>query len=263
MDDYFFPYPLDWLKKVRDEPVTLSYGKIIMSIRKIIHALTLSLLFFSHPITADNEAEKNLSAEGKLDAEEELNADDVARELANPNTALASLVFKNQFRFFKGDLPGAGDQTSAMRLFQPILPFPLESGSQIIFRPVIPLVWDSPTGNNFDSEAGIGDISFDLVYAPKSENGFITALGVVSTLPTATNGHLGRNKFSLGPDILFGRVTKEYVLGLNPSHQWSLTGSGDEDISSSHVQVFSALLLAKGWNVGSQPIITYDWKQKQ
>ncbi len=49
-------------------------------------------------------------AEEKLDAKEELNADDVARELANPNTALASLVFKNQFRFFRGDFPGAGDK---------------------------------------------------------------------------------------------------------------------------------------------------------
>ncbi len=34
-----------------------------------------------------------------------------------------------------------------MTLFQPILPFPLESGSQIIFRPAIPIIWDSPTGN--------------------------------------------------------------------------------------------------------------------
>ena len=228
-----------------------------MSIRKIIHTLSLSFLlsisflFFPLPIMAGDEAEKNLSA------------DEVSKELANPNTTLASLVFKNQFRSFAGDLPDADDQTSAITLFQPILPFPLDSGSQIIFRPAIPIIWDSPAGNNFDSEAGIGDISFDLVYAPEAVNGWITALGIIGTLPTATNGKLGMDKLSLGPDILFGRVTKKYVLGINPSHQWDIAGSGDEDVSISKMQIFAALLLGKGWSFGSEPIINYDWEQEQ
>jgi len=227
--------------------------------QKTLHALCLSFLFLSPPIMASDET----ATEEETYAEETLNAADVARELANPNTSLASLVFKNQYITFTGDLPDAGAQTSALTIFQPILPFPLESGSQVIFRPAIPVIWDAPAGNSFNSESGIGDISFDLVYALKSDNGFITALGVASTLPTATNGKLGNNKFSLGPDILFGRVTKEYVLGLNPSHQWSLLGSGDKNTSSSRVQLFAALLLGEGWNVGSQPIITYDWKQSE
>ena len=37
-------------------------------------------------------------------------ADEVAKELANPNTSLASLTFKNQYRWYTGDLPGADDQ---------------------------------------------------------------------------------------------------------------------------------------------------------
>ncbi len=44
-------------------------------------------------------------------------AEDVARELANPNTPLASLNFKLQFRTFKGDLPKAGHQDSTTLLF--------------------------------------------------------------------------------------------------------------------------------------------------
>ncbi len=35
-------------------------------------------------------------------------AEDAARDLANPNTPLASLKFKLQYRTFKGDLPNAG-----------------------------------------------------------------------------------------------------------------------------------------------------------
>ena len=41
--------------------------------------------------------------------EGEDSANEIAKSLANPNTPLATLNFKNQFRFFRGDLPGAAD----------------------------------------------------------------------------------------------------------------------------------------------------------
>ena len=63
---------------------------------------------------------------------------EIAAELSNPNTALASLTFKNQFRWFEGDLPNADDQRSYTLLFQPALPFPLENGNKIIWHPAIP-----------------------------------------------------------------------------------------------------------------------------
>ena len=53
------------------------------------------------------------------------NADEVAKSLSNPNTPLASLNFENGFTWYKGDLPGADDQTTYRLLFQPVLPFPL------------------------------------------------------------------------------------------------------------------------------------------
>ena len=37
--------------------------------------------------------------------EKALTAEEAAKELANPNTPLASLNFKSQFRWFDGDLP--------------------------------------------------------------------------------------------------------------------------------------------------------------
>ena len=47
-------------------------------------------------------------------------ADEVARELSNPATALASLGNKLEFRSFDGDLPDADDQTSIRYIFQPV-----------------------------------------------------------------------------------------------------------------------------------------------
>jgi len=50
---------------------------------------------------------------------------ELAKELANPNTPLASMKFKTQYRTYKGDLKDADDQDSTTVLFQPTLPFPM------------------------------------------------------------------------------------------------------------------------------------------
>jgi len=188
-------------------------------------------------------------------------ADEIAAELANPNTPLASLTFKLQFRGFTGDLPNADDQNSTTLLFQPSIPFPLDNGDTILFRPAIPLLIDQPMFNarklDFDETTGLGDISFDLAYARTSDTGILTALGIISSLPTATDD-LGSDRFTLGPEILLGKLTKEYVLGVFPNHQWDVGGTGDVDINLTTMQVFATYLPGGGWNVGSVPIMNYD-----
>ena len=83
------------------------------------------------------------------EAHEGTSADEVAKELANPNTSLASLTFRNQFRWYTGDLPNADDQDSYTLLFQPVFPFPLaptaNGGKPNFFvRPAIPFLADQP-----------------------------------------------------------------------------------------------------------------------
>ena len=193
---------------------------------------------------------------------QEASADDVARELANPNTALASLNFKLQYRSFEGDLPDAGDQDGTTLLFQPTFPFPLENGDTILFRPAIPFVFDQPVFNagksDFDSESGLGDIVFDLAYARTSDTGLLTAFGIVSSLPTATEDRLGTDRVTLGPEFLIGKLSKKYVIGAFPNHQWDIGGSGDVNVNLTTVQFFGTYLPEGGWNVGTAPIMTYD-----
>ncbi len=189
-------------------------------------------------------------------------ADDVARKLANPNSPLATLNIKLQFRSFKGDLPGADSQDGTTLLFQPALPFPLDNGAMILFRPAIPVVFDQPLFNaskqKFVGKAGIGDTVFDLAYARTSETGVLTAFGIVASLPTATDDRLGTDRYTLGPEALVGKITKKYVIGAFPNHQWDIGGSGDADISLTTVQLFGTYLPEGGWNVGTAPIMTYD-----
>jgi hypothetical protein len=196
---------------------------------------------------------------------QEKSADEIAAELANPNTPLASLNFKFQYRTFDGDLPNADEQSGTTVLFQPSLPFPLDNGDQVIFRPAIPLIVDQPafSGLDFDDESGIGDIVFDLAYAPKNDKGLLTAYGIVASLPTATEDALGTDRYTLGPEYLIGKITRTYVIGAFPNHQWDIGGPGDQDISLTTLQLFGTILPGGGWNYGTSPIMTYDWESEQ
>lgn len=193
-------------------------------------------------------------------------ADELAAELSNPNTAVATLNFKVQYRRFDGAQPGADDQTGYTILFQPVLPFVLDSGAKIIWRPAIPLLIDQPllnTGNRkFEQETALGDIVFDLAYAPKTEDGRLLAFGFITSLPTASND-LGTDRWTLGPEILIGKITPKHVYGLFPSHQWDIGGSGDKDINLTTIQAFYTCLPGGGWSVGTAPTMTYDWETEQ
>jgi hypothetical protein len=192
-------------------------------------------------------------------------AEEAARELANPNTPLATLNFKLQFRGFEGSLPDANSQSGTTILFQPSLPFPLDNGDLLLWRPAIPLIVDQPVfnGTGFDGESGIGDIVFDLAYAPKNESGLLIAYGIIASLPTATDDKLGTDRFTLGPEYLIGKLTPNYVIGAFPNHQWDIGGSGNKSINLTSVQLFGTILPGGGWNYGTSPIITYDWETDQ
>jgi len=199
-------------------------------------------------------------------AEEGISADEAAKELANPNTAVASLTLKNQFTWYKGELPGADDQFNYMALFQPVFPFPREDGAKIIFRPAIPLIVGKPvpTPTGFDDRSGMGDIAFDVVYAfPSKGDGMLYALGVFSSLPTATVDGLGMKEWTLGPEFLVGKLGAKYIALLFPSHQWNVAGWSGRSVNASMIQAGLIFLPGGGWKVGSAPIMSYAWNNEQ
>ena len=97
----------------------------------------------------------------------------------------------------------------ARPLLQPTFPFPTKGGGVVYFRPAFPFFFDKLVFNiqdqSFSSEAGLGDISFDLGYGyTNKKTGFLAAGGIVSTLPTATSSELGPDNLTLGPEMLLG-----------------------------------------------------------
>ena len=197
----------------------------------------------------------------------EPSAQELAESLANPNTPLASLTFKLQYRTYEGDLPNADDQDSKTLLFQPSFPFPLENGDTVFFRPAIPFQFDQPVFESdeldFESEMGLGDTTFDLAYGRTMDAGLVLAAGIVSTVPTASKSELGANRWTLGPELLVGKLSKSYVAALLSTHQWDFAGSGEADINLTTLQPTGVYLPGGGWNVGSSPTITLDHEEDE
>ena len=205
-----------------------------------------------------------------------LSADELARELSNPNSSLAQLSLKLTYTRFDGDLPGASGENALTLLFQPTFPFkagetPFGGDATIFFRPAIPLLLGQPapqlldqpvfdqTNTDFTDETGLGDIGFDIAYGGTEEGGLLWALGAVGSLPTATHRNLGAREFTFGPEALLAKFEKWGLIGVFPSHQWNVAGWNDEDISISRMQVFLVGLLEDGWGVGTTPQMAYDW----
>ena len=212
-------------------------------------------------VTSVGSADSNAGGAAKPSAEE------VAAALANPNTPMASMTFKTQYRTFQGTLPNADSQDSTTILFQPSFPFVTEAGDTVFFRPGLPIQISQPGFNaanqDFDSESGIGDLGFDLAYGRTTDDGILWAAGIIASLPIASEESLGSDLYTLGPEFLIGKLTSKWVLGAFPSHQWDVGGSGKGNVNLTNIQLFGTVIAGGGWTWGSSPSLSYDHNMSQ
>jgi hypothetical protein len=205
--------------------------------------------------------------------------DEIARELANPNTVLTSLKLQIQYYSFDGNLPLADEQNMLKLYLQPTLPFPLKNGKTLWVRPGVPFVIDQPIydvdSRRLGSRSGLGDITLDVQYGTTLENGFLWSVGFSSIFPTAIKEGLGSEMWALGPGFQLGRVTEKSVLGIFANHQWDIAGDGksypdlpylrrrEAEINLTAIQLFAIFLPGDGWNAGSAPIMTYNHETEE
>ncbi len=237
-----------------------------------IFVLVVTAIPFSVPAEAEEKSADEVAQAQDTDKDDHhgMTADQVARELANPNNSLASLTFRNQYRWYRGSLPNAGDQDNYTLLFQPVFPFtmkPSASGGKanLFVRPAIPLLVDQPVFEadkaDFKGVTALGDIGFDIGYGVTEKNGLLWAFGMVGTLPTATDSDVAGKQWRLGPEALFAKFDKWGLYGIFPSHQFDVGGWGKGSYSTTQVQFFLKFLPGGGWSVGTTPIMDYDWKE--
>jgi len=246
--------------------------------KSLLWALVIIFCLASHGLAQEKPADGKAEGQEDTGLKEEhhgKSADELAKELTNPNNSIAKLTFKNQFRWYTGDLPDADDQSNYTLLFQPVFPFKLpdtKNGNKAVLfvRPAIPMLFDQPVptvdknGFDWDGVTAMGDIVTDLAYGETSKTGLIWAVGVVSTLPTATDSKVAGKQLRLGPEAVLAKISKKGIIGLFPSHQWDVTGWGDtSSYSTTSCQFFLTATPGGGWAVGTQPTLSYDWETYQ
>lgn len=225
------------------------------------------LMFLATVVRADDTANAPEVPLGKGayigGAPAELSSEEAARQLANPNTPLASLTLKSQWTHWSGDLPGAEGHDSQTFLFQPNFPFPVSKTDTIFVRPAFPYLVDQPVvdgSGNVEAKTGFGDMGMDLAYGRTTGSGLLMAGGLITSLPTGAD-RLSSDTWTLGPEFLIGRISSTSLVAIFPSHQWDVSGPKKTSLTS--IQPILSFLPGGGWAVSYTGTSTYDWERGQ
>ncbi|PWK19657.1 hypothetical protein [Xanthomarina spongicola] len=238
---------------------------------KIQKYLLLFMMLFSALINAQEAQE----------TQEKPSADELAKELANPNTVRGTLNFNFDYVHYQGDLPGAESQNSFVMGFQPVLPLPLNKTTNLFVRPNIPLYFTQPTygANGFENQGvGLGNISADIAIGKTFPSKTIGILGVFGSFRTASSEALRSPYTLLGPEIMVAQLFNWGVVGIMVNHSWNvnkidpttndsfsilgddvwIASEGGDSASITAGQYFYAVSLSNGWQIMSGPTWSYN-----
>jgi len=238
-------------------------------VKMLRRATAIAVCYAAIPALAQNDSDHT-----------KMSSAEVARELANPNTALGFMAIPIDYISYTGDLPGADSQSAYRVSFQPSIPYPLGKGVNLFVRPLIPVYYDQPTpvvfdtpvedddedftiqgGKGFeDTDTELGDISFDIAIGKTFSNGMVVVGGMIGTLDTATDDAVGLGQTLLGPEFLLGKGGQWGFVGMLVSHQWDVAGDSDFDTSITAGQYFYTYNLENAWQIQAQPTWSYNWE---
>ena len=195
--------------------------------------------------------------------EQEINIDDLNRQLENPLSRFWSMIFQENLNFNSGDLVN-GTHVSNVFNFQPSLPVPVGKSKMLLVRPVFPLVtvpvFDE-NGEKTGTETGLGDINVFSLYGPDKKDGLIWGAGLTFAFPTASSDYLGSGKVQMGPALMALSITKKWTIGTIVQHWNSVGGDGDRaDVTKTDIQyILRKQIKGKGMSIGMGPNISINW----
>lgn len=230
--------------------------------------LAWSLAFFPLSSQASGADQKDAGAGSPPAAEEHGDLGELARHLNNPVSSVWNIVTQNNFYFMKG-FPSSAYRGEYVMNFQPVLPIPLTQGWNLVFRPVIPLETvpyvrsvDLHNGQvNWTRTTGLGDITLDPLLVPSVKPWLILGFGPSLILPTASTTTLGSGKLQLGPAVVLGFLTKQWIGGIFVQNWWSLAGVHSTPVvNQMNLQYFLYRMLPNAWQVGFAPNVLVDWR---
>ena len=182
-------------------------------------------------------------------------ADELAKQTQNPVASLISVPLQGNWDFGLGDRDAVGTLLN----IQPVVPFGISSGANVILRVIMPLT--SQPGSADTRMNGMGDIVATAFFAPAKSGRIIWGAGPVFLLPSATNASLGSEKFGIGPSVVALAQPGPWTVGMLFNHMWSTSGANDRaDVNTTFLQPFANYNLGSGLAVGVSAEATANWE---
>jgi hypothetical protein len=218
------------------------------------------------PVTGISRAVGGLiagvTAFAALPAGAEKSQEELAKESQNPVAALISLPLKLDY---DRDIGPAEQGNKTVLTVQPVIPFSIGNGWNLISRTLVPLISQQDVVPGAGTQSGLGDISQQFYFSPEAPTagGWIWGVGPLALLRTGAD-NLTASKWGLGPTGVLLKQEHGWTYGLLVNHLWSVAGSAQaRDISATYVQPVLSYTTKTYTTFGINTESTYNWETRQ
>jgi hypothetical protein len=190
------------------------------------------------------------------------NADEMARQVANPIASLTSVPVQFNDEY---DAGVNGDGHRLRVNVQPVIPMSIGADWNLISRTIVPVIRQEDMRPGAGRQSGIGDATQSLFFSPQAltAGGWTWGVGPVFLLPTASEGLPGSARWGAGPTVVALRQTPSgWTYGALANHIASFDDDErNADINATFLQPFLAKRIGPGRTVSMNVESTYDWER--
>lgn len=177
---------------------------------------------------------------------------ELAKESQNPIGKLISVPFE------LSATPDNGTEDGDIYTLnvKPVYPVALDEDLTLINRLTIPFSYQESLFPGQGSDQGLGNITYQAFFAPKTDTGVLWGVGPALLFPTYSNDRFGDDAWAAGAAAVVLAKPGNWLFGGLVQHLQDY--AGDDTFSQSSFQYFINYNF-EDFYLSSTPTMTYDW----